>query len=279
MGSYAQIWKARVALLRPGNGLMAAVATLLGGALLLGPSWILESAGLAAAFAAFLITGFGNVLNDIIDVDLDRVAHPDRPLPSGQISVSQAQGFAAILLGFGLYEAWIAAGWPTLLFAGANALVLVLYERGLKQRGWPGNVAVAALVASAFLFGATATGADPSGWSSVIALAGLAFLSNLARELCKDLEDAEADRHHRTTLAMQLGPRARWLADGWILLAVAISGLVAWNTSGMWIVALIGANLAFLGGIAARDPGQAQRIWKAAMLLALGAFAWLAALP
>ena len=39
------------------------------------PLWI-------AAFSAAAVTAGGNALNDLWDLEIDRVNHPDRPLPS-----------------------------------------------------------------------------------------------------------------------------------------------------------------------------------------------------
>ena len=48
------------------------------------------------AIACFYIGGF--VLNDVFDVEIDRVERPDRPLPSGRISLRSAARFGMLLL-------------------------------------------------------------------------------------------------------------------------------------------------------------------------------------
>lgn len=275
MGSYSALWAARVRLLRPGNGAMAAAAVLIGGILATDPAWALTGSALAAALAAFLITGFGNVLNDLVDVDLDRTAHPERPLPSGALKVRDAQGFAAILLSLGIWEAYVAAGVPTLAFALTNVAALILYERWAKRQGLLGNLMVAALVASAFLFGAVATGTAASTWGLAVALAAMAFLSNVARELLKDIEDMQADTNRRRTLPMAIGPApTRLLAIGAVLVAVVLSVVAWWYAPWprTWGLLLGASNGVFLLGITQASAAKAQRTWKAAMLLALAAF-------
>lgn len=278
MGSYAALWRARIAILRPGNAIMAAAGAATGmvvardGALALA-TWI------GAPLAAFLVVGFGNVLNDLLDTDLDRKAHPQRPLPSGALRTREARFFAALLLGFGLYEAIIAGDLPTFAFAAANALALVAYERWFKRRGLVGNVVVAALVASTFAFGAVAAGSAPRDWGVLWLLIAMAFLSNVARELLKDVEDAAADAGRRRTFAMSAGAAAtRWTAAVAVVAAVTLSALAPARTPEEWwrgwLVVLAIADVAFLVGAvwAWRSAARSQRLLKLAMAVALVAF-------
>jgi 4-hydroxybenzoate polyprenyltransferase len=108
---------------------MARIDRPIGWQLLLLPCW--WSSALAAAAAdrgpdiwhlllfligAVAMRGAGSVWNDITDRDLDgRVERTrNRPLPSGQISVTQAAAFAALLCGIGLVVLlqfnWFAVG-------------------------------------------------------------------------------------------------------------------------------------------------------------------------
>jgi geranylgeranylglycerol-phosphate geranylgeranyltransferase len=276
--SYGALWRARLAMMRPGNGLMAAVGVVVGLAVVPHPPLALATR-LAAPLAAFLVAGFGNVLNDIRDRRVDARAHPERALPSGQVDAGQAKAFAALLLGFGLWEAYVAAGWPTLAFAGANAGGLVAYELWLKRLGLPGNVLVAALVASTFAFGAFASGTAPLDWGLLWLLIAMAFLANVARELLKDVEDMAADQGERRTLPLEAGAGvARLLAFLLVNAAVLLSVLAFFHSpagwSPAWLAVLAGADLLFLVGVslAWMDVGRSQRVLKLAMLAALAAF-------
>jgi geranylgeranylglycerol-phosphate geranylgeranyltransferase len=46
------------------------------------------------AVAAIALTAVANTVNDLADVEIDRVAHPERPLPSGAISPRAAMRLA-----------------------------------------------------------------------------------------------------------------------------------------------------------------------------------------
>lgn len=278
-GSYVALWHARITMMRPGNCLMSAVGVLVGLAVVLPPGGVHRTTWLAAPLAAFLIAGFGNVLNDLRDQRIDARAHPDRALPSGRITRAAATSFAALLLAFGLWEAWVAAGWTTFAFAAANALGLVLYEVALKRLGLSGNVLIGLLVASTFAFGALAAGVPAGEWGLLWLLIAMAFLANVARELLKDVEDMPADSGERDTLPLHAGAGvARLLAFFLTNAAVLLSLLAFFHSptgwSRLWLAVLAGADLLFVLGssLAWVDVARAQRVLKFAMLVALAAF-------
>jgi len=275
---YLALWKARLELMRLGNCLMSALGVLTG--IVIVPHRALPAATwLAGPAAAFLLAGFGNVLNDLRDRSLDAAAHPGRALPAGRIRVADARLWAAVLLLVGLGEAFLAAGVPTLAFALLNALALAAYELWFKRLGLPGNVLVALLVASTFAFGAVAAGAPWRAWGMLWLLMAMAFLANVARELLKDVEDAGADAGHRTTLPLQAG--AGWtrllamvLANAAVLLSMLAFLHPPADWWRPWLLVLLASDLLFVVASARAwmHVGQAQRLLKAAMLAALAAF-------
>ena len=56
-------------------------------------------------------TGAGNAMNDIKDADIDRTAHPQRPLPSERLTPEQARGFTTLCFaGLSLRTCWWLTG-------------------------------------------------------------------------------------------------------------------------------------------------------------------------
>ncbi|MCW9094558.1 MAG: UbiA family prenyltransferase, partial [Ignavibacteriaceae bacterium] len=53
---------------------------------------------LLAAVSAALTAASGNVLNDIIDIDIDKINRPNRPLPSGKINITEAYLLISVLI-------------------------------------------------------------------------------------------------------------------------------------------------------------------------------------
>jgi 4-hydroxybenzoate polyprenyltransferase len=104
-----------------------------------------EKYGLAAAalgIASALLYLSGMVLNDLFDLEIDRVERPERPLPSGQIPLAKAQWLGFTLLGGGVVAAW-AAGlglpngaampWRSGVVGLSIAVCVLLYNRVLKH--------------------------------------------------------------------------------------------------------------------------------------------------
>lgn len=166
------------------------------------------------AFAVVFFTGAGNAMNDIKDADIDRTAHPQRPLPSERLTLKQARGFTALLWGLSLaahvggllaVEYEVNVYLPTALIYILAVVLMVSYDHGpaTKNRGLSGNIVISLLVAAVILYGAAAVGGIGSGviwW-----IFGVVFLTNLAREMVKDCMDMESDEGSRQTLPMVYG--------------------------------------------------------------------------
>lgn len=73
----------------------------------------------------------GMVLNDVFDASLDAVERPERPIPSGLISLRAATAFGAFLMTTGLIAAAF-AGWLSLLMAFLIAVAVISYDARLK---------------------------------------------------------------------------------------------------------------------------------------------------
>src|SRR5690242_20096774 len=50
-----------------------------------------------AAFAAGTAIAFANTVNDLFDIETDKVNYPNRPIPSGKTSVGQAKLLSLLL--------------------------------------------------------------------------------------------------------------------------------------------------------------------------------------
>jgi geranylgeranylglycerol-phosphate geranylgeranyltransferase len=147
-------------------------------------------------------TGFGNTINDINDIEGDRISHPHRPLPSRLIPPRCAALFAVIL-----GAAATALGFAVSMVHGVAVVVplvaLAVYTFRLKATPLLGNIMVALLVAFAVLFG----GLNAPGLSRLYLPAALAFLLNLTREIVKDVQDERGDRAVGATTSAVLAPR------------------------------------------------------------------------
>jgi geranylgeranylglycerol-phosphate geranylgeranyltransferase len=158
---------------------------------------------LLAALAAMALTTFANAYNDYRDVEIDRVAHPERPLPSGRLTPAAARYLS---LGAAAAGVFLSAGAHPWLVPLSWAVVVLMwaYSRRIKATGVAGNVVVAVLASMPFLYGAIVVGRPRAGLGLVAVAAPL----HLAREIAKDLDDAAGDAGVRRTLPVARGARA-----------------------------------------------------------------------
>src|SRR5215207_1747867 len=105
-----------------------------------------EPETIVMAGVAVLLTAFANADNDVRDCEIDRVAHPDRPLPSAALSIHVARVIVGIAAASALVLSALLGGLQTLAAVGVIG-AMTLYNRGVKAQGIPGN-ALVAIVAS-----------------------------------------------------------------------------------------------------------------------------------
>ena len=207
---------AYIALMRPKNLVLAGATVPLGAyfALMDAADTFPVVAVALHTLAVVLFTGAGNAMNDIKDAEIDKTAHPMRPIPSGQLSIQQANRFTSLLWtlsvaghigGLLAVQPTVSTYLPTVLINILAVVLMVTYDHGpaTKNRGLSGNIVISLLVGAVILYGASAVGgfAQPVIWW----IFGVVFLTNLAREMVKDCMDMEADEGSRQTLPMTYG--------------------------------------------------------------------------
>ncbi len=265
-------------LARPINCVMSAVGVAAGGLVAVGSAAWGGFAGplVYAALAAALSTAGGNALNDLFDRETDRVNHPDRPLVTGAVTVREARAFAA-----GVFVVAAALGFLAsllcLLLVLVNAGLMYAYEAGLKRRGAPGNVMIAYLVGSLFLFAGFAVYRNdllPLEATAVLAL--LAFVATVGREITKDIEDMAGDVDRRT-LPQRIGARPAGRVAAAALVAGVLLSAVPWVADVLhWAYGLVvlpaDGMFIYAAFYSAANPARSQRVTKYAMIVALLAF-------
>lgn len=176
-----------IKLIRPLNCLFTAIVVIVGGLLSINNLRI-ESDLLLASFAAFLVAGSGNVINDIFDFNIDKIVHPERPIANGLINKINALKFYLVLSITAIFLS-LFISIKIFFIVVISIIVLYLYSSHLKKIPLLGNTIVAFMTSLAFLFG----GFVVENVYATIIPAVFAFMINLIRELVKDMEDIEGD--------------------------------------------------------------------------------------
>jgi geranylgeranylglycerol-phosphate geranylgeranyltransferase len=256
-------------ILRPFNCLMAGAAAIIG---LLIAGGFDAMASVLIFLSVFLITGAGNAVNDYYDRDIDAVNRPDRPIPSKRIGPAAALNYSLLLFAAGCILAGL-VNQICLAVAALNSVLLFFYARNFKATPLVGNLCVAYLTGSTFLFGGAAQGI--SGMEANLVPAGLSFLATMSREIAKDIEDMEGDRKGGAkTLPILAGEKiSAALAAAFALAGMVLSYLPPFGTAYLLIVTA--ADLFLLSSvwkIIKGDASGSQKALKMGMAVALLAF-------
>jgi len=141
-----------------------------------------------APLAASLTAAAGNIVNDLYDIETDRVSHPNRILVLRSLSIKEAWIeyliFNSVSVFLAIYLSPI-----LLIIVVLTMFMLYIYSAFLKRLPLIGNITIASITALAFIYGGYAV-ANPK---AAIIPAVFAFLINLIREIVKDMQDIEGD--------------------------------------------------------------------------------------
>ena len=182
-----------IEILRPGNAIMGAIAIIL--VAIIDKTFNIPV--ILAMLAVFFETAAGNVINDYFDYNIDLINKPERPIPSGRISITNGRNYAYLLfiLGTkcGFLISYLTSNWIPFMIVLISDIILYLYAYKLKTTPLIGNLTVAFMTGFGFVFGGYSIN-NPSIITTSIFLGFFAFVMTAARELAKDIEDMEGDK-------------------------------------------------------------------------------------
>src|SRR5688572_4739275 len=207
-------------LVAPALGFFSGAVTAIGAAPQEPWSWAVMQPGLVGAVMAAVFNAGSNALNQIYDLEIDRVNKPKRPLTSGRLTIRQAWWFTAAAYALTLLLAWLVAPggrhecfWIVAIAVVATIVYSVPPLR-TKQRGMWANVTIA--IPRGVLL-------KVAGWSAVKTVVGVEpwFIGGifglflLGASTTKDFADMEGDaRGGCRTLPIFYGVRrAAWMVS------------------------------------------------------------------
>lgn len=204
--------------------------------------------------SAMILNAASNIINEIYDLDIDRINKPSRPLPSGTVTIIQAKFYSVslYLLAIGLAAL---INTPFLILVCIAALATVLYS-------------VPPLRTKQHWLWAALTIAIPRGM--LLKVAGWAVLGSidnrepwligsiyglflLGASATKDFSDIQGDQAHGcNTLPVKFGVhKAAWMIAPFFFLPFLLLPLgvyMQWFTGNTTIISLLGLGMCVWGG-------------------------------
>jgi 4-hydroxybenzoate polyprenyltransferase len=209
------------------------------------------------SLCASLLNAGNNALNQIYDLEIDRINKPKRPLPSGRLTIRQVWTFTWITYAIALWLAWLVAPggrhecfWIVLV----ATVITFLYSAPpfrTKRLGIWANVTIA--IPRGVLL-------KVAGWSAVKTIVGVEpwyigaifGLFLLGASTTKDFADMEGDRRGGCmTLPIQYGvTRAAWMISPSFVvpfLMIPLGAELGILTGNYWLLHALGLFMTIYG--------------------------------
>lgn len=258
-----------ISIIRPINCFITLISVLCGA--WVGKEIILNGKIILAGIVGFIVCAYGNVINDIMDIEIDRINNPKRPLVSGRVKKCSALHIAILLIIGSLVLSFF-LGLKPLLLVIVTIFLLSFYSLYFKKTPLA-NFIVAIIAGLSFIFGGFIT-------DNVISLvpAFFALLIHTPREIIKDIMDIEGDRlFNVSSLPIIYGEkRARQIALVFLLILLILStvpyAIGILNLRYLLIILLIAIPLIIFTIAKLSNNRLASNLLKIIMLAGLAGF-------
>jgi geranylgeranylglycerol-phosphate geranylgeranyltransferase len=258
-------------LIRPVNCAMIGFAVIVGAFVSKPPSVSVVQLSLGF-LTGFFVCAYSMAVNDVYDVEVDRINRPERPIPSGRVSAKDGSNLAYVVLAAGIACAVLSLNPLAVVIAAAYAFLSWLYNSKAKKTGLAGNLIVASSLAIPFIYGGAIGGGSIAG-SLLLLMALTAFFSGVGREVVKAMADVEGDakrdinsvaRNRGLVFASRVGAVFFLLAvlTSWVPLVTGLANEV--YTFGVVVPDAIFLYLA-VAIIARHEPARAYAVKKIAL--------------
>jgi 4-hydroxybenzoate polyprenyltransferase len=198
-----------------------------------------------AAFSiVHIISAASMIMNDLFDIETDRINNPERPLIQGSITQGEAEVMTTILLmlvpiiGYSSLPVSVAPYWWSALW------LTFLYTPILKRWFLVKNLVCATVVSATVPFVVLSVNGQGGLWSSLTAK--IIFMASFYIELLLDIVDIKGDRENGIpTVPVVLGKTATILMATSIVNAGFVNMLVELYTNRVPVYVLAGITISY----------------------------------
>lgn len=157
----------------------------------------------------FFLAGDSMIINDIYDIEIDKINRPKRPIPRGAITLKQAKYLFCGVLIFGvtvaiIHSVLLELGFLNVFVAALFGFLGWFYAKWGKKSGFFGNFIVSISFSIGLIYGAILNSFVIPIYIYYFFL--VSFFGLLSREVIKGCEDIEGDKGEGVkTLAIKIG--------------------------------------------------------------------------
>jgi len=149
----------------------------------------------------FLISSASMLINDVVDLDVDKVNKPWKPLPRGVFKPQSIRSISIVLLIVGVM---INISVSPIAFLTALIYSIIAYTYSFLRRGWYSQFLVSLAVTGPFIYGLTLAKTEKAIF--IILFSIVVFLINTSREFVKSIADINGDlKYNYKTIATVYG--------------------------------------------------------------------------
>ncbi|AFZ69991.1 4-hydroxybenzoate polyprenyltransferase-like prenyltransferase [Caldisphaera lagunensis DSM 15908] len=207
-----------IKIIRPLNDVMIGFSVIVGSFIASGRQLPNLYSLLFGFLTGFFISASSMVFNDIMDIEIDKINNPNRPLPSGKIKIRNAYTMFYLFSIIGLLFSAL-TGIITFIIAIISYFIAYFYNKFGKKSGFLGNIMVAYSMGVPILYGAAMISKLNF---NIMVYWLMIFLSGIAREVTKGIADVEGDRKAGIkTIAVIMGEKKAAII-AFIFYAIAI---------------------------------------------------------
>jgi 4-hydroxybenzoate polyprenyltransferase len=170
-----------------------------------------------------LIMSASMVINDICDIEIDRINSPHRPLVNGEVTMKEAYVLSLLLLGVSEYLTFKFLPFNLQMIIQLVIFQIILYTPVLKRIFLIKNLSCAGLVSFSIFFNGLAAAGNTllstnKNFGLLSITLSLIFFGSWSNELLLDMRDIEGDKNNKiVTLPTLFGNDVSWLLTSTII--------------------------------------------------------------
>jgi 4-hydroxybenzoate polyprenyltransferase len=173
-----------------------------------------SSSFIVATINTLIILSSSMIINDLFDIDIDKINNPKRPLVTGEISTKEAKIILCILFGFTEYLTFRYLSLPLRIIIQLAIINIIVYTPFVKKLTFIKNISCASLVSFTSFFTGLASYNSNLMNSNIAILtitSSLVFFGSLNNELLLDMSDYEGDKKNDiNTIPVVYGNEFSW---------------------------------------------------------------------